>query len=66
MTSNPVFSAARTSVAVILAAALLAGCMGGGPAVRSSATGTQVNDPGFSGVTDTSALDDSYTPEGGL
>ena len=58
--------AATRLVALALAAATLASCMASGPAVRSSATGEQVNDPSFTGVTNTSALDDSYTPEGGL
>ena len=55
-----------TSAALLLMAAVLAGCVAGGGSVESSAMGEQVNDPGFSGVTNTEALDDSYTPEGGL
>ena len=52
--------------ALLVVAVALGGCMASGPGARSSASGTQVNDPSFSGVTDTSATDDSYTPEGGL
>ena len=58
---------AASALALLLAAAALAGCVApSGPGANSSATGTQINDPSFSGVTDTTATDNSYTPEGGL
>ena len=52
--------------ALLLVSALLAGCVAGGGAPASSPRGETVNDPDFSGVTNTEALDDSYTPDTGL
>ena len=56
----------RPAPALLLSAALLAGCVAGGGAPAGDPLGEQVNDPSFSGVTNTEAQDSSYTPEGGL
>ena len=53
------------ATALLLAAALLSGCVANGNP-GGGAVGETVNDPDFSGVTNTEALDDSYSPQSGL
>ena len=53
----------QTAALAACAALALSACVGGG---APNSQDTDVNDPSFSGVTDTTATDGSYSPDTGL